>query len=89
MSPKLYNIEKAKVYLEGLDAKLERKEELSLAEKRFLLETGELGYKALTFPDSLTPAERNRIFRMPAPDEVTANIKRVTNGAMSTPDEMF
>ena len=89
MSSKLYNIEKAKVYLEGLDAKLERKEELSLAEKRFLLETGELGYKALTFPNSLTPAERNRIFRMPAPDEVTANIKRVTNGAMSTPDEMF
>ncbi len=89
MSPKLYNIEKGKVYLEGLNAKLERKEELSLAEKRFLLETGELGYKALTFPESLTPAETNRILHMPPPDEVTANIKRVTNGAMSTPDEMF
>ena len=89
MGPRLYNMEKAKVYLDGLDAKLERKEELSLAEKRFLLETGELGYKALTFPDALTPAERNRIFRMPAPDEVTANIRLVTKGAMSTPDEMF
>ena len=89
MSSKMYNLEKAKVYLEGLDAKLERKEELSLAEKRFLLETGELGYKALIFPKSLTPAETNRILCMPPPDEVTANIKRVTNGAMSTPDEMY
>ena len=89
MSPRMYNIEKGKVYLEGLNAKLERKEELSLAEKRFLLETGDLGYKALTFPESLTPAETNRILRMPPPDEVTANIKRVTNGAMSTPDEMY
>ena len=89
MSSKMYNLEKAKVYLEGLNAKLERKEELSLAEKRFLLETGELGYKALTFPESLTLAETNRILCMPPPDEVTANIKRVTNGAMSTPDEMF
>ena len=89
MSSKLYNIKKGKVYLEGLNAKLESKEELSLAEKRFLLETGELGYKALIFPESLTPAETNRILQMPPPDEVTANIKRVTNGAMSTPDEMF
>lgn len=89
MSSKLYDLAKGEVYLEGLNAKLERKEELSLAEKRFLLETGMLGYKALTFPESLTQAETNRILRMPPPDEVTANIKLVTNGAMSTPNEMF
>ncbi len=55
---------------------------------RALLRTRNLAYKALTFPESLTPAERNRILRMPPPDEVTANTKQVTNGAMSTPNEL-
>ena len=82
-------IERGRAYLRALHGKIERKEELSLREKRYLLHTGKLPYKALTFPESLTPAERNRILRMPPPDEVTANIKRVTNGAMSTSEEMY
>jgi hypothetical protein len=80
---------RAKAYLEEMHGKLERKEPLTLREKRFLLRTYNLPYKALTFPESLTPAERNRILLMPPPDEVTANIRRVTNGTMSTTEEVF
>ncbi len=76
-------------YRKALEDKIERREELSLGEKRFLLRTGVLPYKALTFPESLTPAERNRLRFMPPPDEVAASIRRLTNGAMSTPDEVF
>lgn len=80
---------RAKAYLEELNGKLERKEQLTPRDKRFLLRTGKLTYKALVAPESLTPAERNRIRLMPPPDEVAANIRRVTGGAMSTPDEVF
>jgi hypothetical protein len=82
-------VKRGNAYLKGLHGKIERKEELSLREKRHLLRTGLLPYKALAVPESLTPAERNRILNMPPPDVVTANILRVTNGAMSTPDEVF
>ncbi|KAK1769125.1 hypothetical protein QBC33DRAFT_532343 [Phialemonium atrogriseum] len=80
---------RAKACLEELNGKLERKEQLTPRDKRFLLRTGKLTYKALVAPESLTPAERNRIRLMPPPDEVAANIRRVTGGAMSTPDEVF
>jgi hypothetical protein len=80
---------RAKAYMKKLVGKIERKESLTGREKRFLLRTGDLPFKALTFPESLTPAERNRIRLMPPPDEVTANIRRISNGTMSTPEEVF
>ncbi|KAK3900792.1 hypothetical protein C8A05DRAFT_35562 [Staphylotrichum tortipilum] len=65
-------------YLNGLHAKIKRQEP-----------SPSLRYKALTFPDALTPAERNSLLWMPPPPEVEANIRRVTGGAVSTPEELF
>jgi len=81
---------RAKAYRKALLAKIDtNEEELSKREKRFLLRTGSLPFKAITYPESLTPAERNRLRFMPPPDEVAATIQRVTNGAMSTPEELY
>lgn len=78
-----------KAYLAEMLEKFERKEEFTICEKRALLRTGNLPYKALLFPESLTPAERNRCQYMPPPDEVEAGIRKITNGAMSRPEELL
>lgn len=78
-----------RAYLEELAAKLEREEEPTVCEKRALLLTEYLGFKALVFPETLTPAERNRCQFMPPPDEVEANIVKVTDGALSRPEEIL
>lgn len=88
-SPSKEDLAKAIAYRDSILTKLESDTPLTCAEKRFCLRTGKLPYKALAFPLSLTPAERNRIRYSPPPAEVTANILKASNGALSTPSELY
>ncbi|KAK4441987.1 hypothetical protein QBC34DRAFT_456796 [Podospora aff. communis PSN243] len=74
--------------LTTLNDKIHSSAPLTPCETRFLLRTGFLPYKALLFPHSLTPAERNRILNRPSPTEVTTNILTLTSNALSTPDQL-
>ena len=88
--PNKEDVARAVAYRESILAKTEASQPLlTCAEKRFLLRTGSLAYKALAFPESLTPAQRNRIRYSPPPSQVTANILRATHGALSTAEELY
>lgn len=61
---------RTKKFLNEILEKAEKREELTMREKRFLLRTENLATKAIAFPESLTPAERNRVRWMPPPEDV-------------------
>jgi hypothetical protein len=58
-------------------------------EKITLLKTRFLPYKALAAPESIAPEERNRLLNRPPPDEVAANVLRITKGISSTAEELI
>ena len=87
--PSQQDLARAVAYRESILAKVEANKPLTCAEKRFFLRTGKLAYKALAFPESLTPAQRNRLRYSPPPEEVTANILKASNGKLSTPSELY
>jgi hypothetical protein len=72
-----------------IHAMVKAKEPLTDKDKLVMLFTYKLPYKDLAFPESLTPAEHNRLLQRPPPDEVTEIIRKVTNGARSTPEEVM
>jgi len=62
--------------------------ELTGEDRALLLSRGDLIGKALAQPSSLTEAERNEVLGRQSPDQVRANIERVSNGRMSTVAEL-
>ena len=88
-TPNKEDLTRAVAYRESILAKIEANTPLTCPEKRFLLRTGRLHYKALAFPESLTPSQRNRIRYSPPPDVVKSNILAATNGQLSTPGELY
>ncbi|KAK1749927.1 hypothetical protein QBC47DRAFT_395235 [Echria macrotheca] len=88
-SPSKEELAQAVAYRDTILTKIESNQSLTCSEKRFLLRTGSLPYKALAFPESITPAQRNRIRYSPPPDIVKANIIKVTDGQLSTPEELY
>ncbi|KAF6806220.1 hypothetical protein CPLU01_15921 [Colletotrichum plurivorum] len=66
-----------------------RQDELTEGERALLLSRGDVVGKALARPGELTAEEAHEVLGWPAPDAVREAIKRATDGAMSSPTELY
>ncbi|KAF6840969.1 hypothetical protein CMUS01_03742 [Colletotrichum musicola] len=66
-----------------------RQDELTEDERALLLSRGDVVGKALARPGELTAEEAHEVLNWPAPDAVREAIKRATNGATSSPMELY
>ena len=71
------------------DKAQKQQDQLTNDERVLLLSRGDVFGKALAHPESLTLAERYKVLLWPSPNEVHARIRRVTDGAMNLPSELY
>lgn len=75
---------------EALFAKAEsHQDQLTQEERQLLLSRGGLAGKALAYPESLTTEELHKVLLWAPPDVARTNIQSATDGALSTPMELY